>query len=47
MNPLFEDEIENELQQNHHDINEKNNNIQTKFSCEQIKIEYLLCNTST
>ncbi len=36
----------NELQQNIHDIKEQNNNIQTKFSIEQIKIEYLLCNTS-
>jgi hypothetical protein len=39
MNPLYEDDIENELQQN--------NNIQTKFIYEQIEIEYLLCITST
>ncbi len=47
MNPFYEDDIEIELQQNIHDIKEQNNNIQTKFSREQIKIEYLLCNTST
>jgi len=46
MNPFYEDDIENELQQNIHDIKEQNNNIQTKFNLEQIKIEYLLCNTS-
>jgi hypothetical protein len=46
MNPLYEDDIENKLQQNIHDIKEQNNNIQTKFSHEQIEIEYLLCNTS-
>ncbi len=46
MNPLYEDDIENELEQNAHDIKEQNNNIQTKFSHEQIEIEYLLCNTS-
>jgi hypothetical protein len=42
MNPLYEDDIENELQQNIHDIKEQNNDIQTKLSPEQIEIEYLL-----
>jgi hypothetical protein len=46
MNPLYEDDIENELEQNVRDIKEQNNNIQTKFSHEQIEIEYLLCNTT-
>jgi hypothetical protein len=46
MNPLYDDDIENEFQQNVHDIKEQNNNIQTELSLEQIKIEYLLCNTS-
>jgi hypothetical protein len=47
MNPLHEDDIENELQQNIHDIKEQNNNIQAKLSHEQIEIEYQLCNKST
>jgi hypothetical protein len=47
MNPLYEDDIQNKLKQNIHDIKEQNNNIQTKFSHEQIEIEYSLWNTST
>jgi hypothetical protein len=46
MNPLYEDDIENELQQNIHDIKEQNINIQIKLNPKQIEIEYLLCNTS-
>ncbi len=45
MNPFYEDDIENKLQQNIHYIKEQNINIQIKFSLEQILIEYLLCNT--
>jgi hypothetical protein len=41
MNPLYEDDIENELQQNIHDIKHKNKNIQTKLNFEQIEIEYI------
>jgi hypothetical protein len=44
--PLYEDDIENEFQQNIHDIKEQKKNIQTKFIHEKIEIKYLLCNTS-
>jgi len=46
MNPIYEDHIENELQWKVHDIKEQNINIQIKLNPKQIKIEYLLCNTS-
>jgi hypothetical protein len=46
MNPLYEDDIENELQQNILDIKEQNNNIQIDFNPKQIEVEYILCNTS-
>ncbi len=44
MNPLFDDDIENELQKNIHDIKEQNNNVQTKLNHEQIEIEHQSCN---
>ncbi len=47
MNPLSEDDIENELQKNIHDIKEQNNNIQKKLNHEQIEIEYQSCNRCT
>jgi hypothetical protein len=36
MNPLYQDDIENELQQNIRDIKEQNNNIYTKTCVIQI-----------
>lgn len=47
MHLLYEDEIENEPNRNIHDIKKQNNDIQIDINFEQIKIEYLLCNTST
>jgi hypothetical protein len=47
MNPLYEDDIENEFQQNINDIKEQKKKIQTKLNHEKIEIKYLLCNTST
>jgi len=46
MNSFYEDDIENELQQNIHDVKEPNKNIK-RLDLEQIKVEYFLCNTST
>lgn len=46
MNPIYENDIENELQWKIHDIKEQNINIQIKLNLQQIKIECLVCNTS-
>ncbi len=43
--PLYDDELKNTLEEDIHNIMIQQNDIEKQYGCENIEIQYMLCNT--